>query len=269
MEQTRIPAQYATGASRPDIERALAAAGKDLEHLTPADLALLEDFHSSGRIATYQLAALLDPSPATRVLDAGTGIGGTARYLASQFGCRVTGIDMSEDYCATARWLDSLVGLDDRIEVHRADVTELPFPDAVFDVVISQHVQMNVADKDRLYGEARRVSTDGGRLAVWDIVSGDGDALDYPLPWADGPEDSHLISATALRTAIEAAGFAIDHWADLTEETAETMRTVLSMPPNPLGLHAFVPEFRTRAEHLTSALGDGRLRAVRAVAVAK
>lgn len=53
---TDIQAQYSTGASRQAIERALVAAGKDLGHLQPADLALLEDFHTMGRIATTQLA---------------------------------------------------------------------------------------------------------------------------------------------------------------------------------------------------------------------
>ncbi|WP_433679052.1 class I SAM-dependent methyltransferase [Nocardia sp. CA-119907] len=269
MTNTQIPAQYATGMSRINIERALVAAGKDPDRLEAADLALLEDYHASGRIATHQLAELLDLTATTEVLDAGTGIGGTARYLTARFGCRVTGVDMVAEYCDTARWLNRLVGLDDRIVIRQADVTELPFAASAFEVVFSQHVQMNVPDKDRLYREARRVTADGGRLAVWDIVAGDGGALDYPLPWADGPEHSHLATPEELRAAIESAGFAVERWADLTAATVTTMRTVLAMPPSPLGLHAFVPNFRPRAEHLTDALADGRLRAVQAVARAK
>ncbi|WP_433199785.1 class I SAM-dependent methyltransferase [Nocardia sp. CA-107356] len=268
MKDTQIPAQYATGVTRINIEQALVAAGKDLDRLEAADLALLEDFHSGGRIATYQLVDLIDVTPATEVLDAGTGIGGTARYLAARFRCRVTGVDMVEEYCDTARWLNRLVGVDDRIVIRQADVTELPFADSSFQVVFSQHVQMNVPDKDRLYREARRVTAHGGRLAVWDIVAGDGGALDYPLPWAEGPEHSHLSTPATLRTAIESAGFAVEHWADLTATTVTTMREVLALPPSPLGLHAFVPNFREKAEHLTNALADGRLRAVQAVAKA-
>lgn len=266
MNNRMIPSQYTTGTTRADIERALVAAGQDLDGLDAAELAMLEDYHTGGRIATTQLADLVDITADSEVLDAGTGIGGTARYLAARFGCAVAAVDLSEEYCETARWLNRLVGLDDRIVVRQGDVTSLPFDDSSFDALFSQHVQMNVADKDRLYQEAGRVLKAGGQLAVWDIATGDGRELDYPLPWADTPEHTHLSTLPALRTTIEAAGFTISHWADLTEQVSAMMRTLQSMPPTPLGLHAFVPDFRQRVKNLTAALSDGRLRVVQAVA---
>lgn len=261
-----IETQYSTGMSRQNIERALTAAGLDLACLAPSDLAPLEDFHTMGRIATGRLVDLLAITGDHHVLDAGSGIGGTARFLADTFGCRVTAVDLTEEYCETARWLDRLVGLDDRISVRQASVTELPFPDGTFDVVLSQHVQMNVADKSRLYAEARRVLVDGGRLGLWDITSGDRGELDYPLPWADRPDRSHLVTSDRLRSAIESAGFAIEVWNDLTDEAATLMQAVLAMPAGPLGLQAFVTDFETKAANLTSALADGRLRAIQGVA---
>ena len=66
MTDIQIQTQYSTGASRQAIEQALVAAGKDLGHLQPADLALLEDFHTMGRIATAQLADLVQITPTTR-----------------------------------------------------------------------------------------------------------------------------------------------------------------------------------------------------------
>jgi ubiquinone/menaquinone biosynthesis C-methylase UbiE len=84
------------------------------------------------------------------------------------------------------------------IEVRTADVTDLPFDDASFDVVISQHVQMNVADKGRLYAEARRVLAPGGRLALWDATAGTGGPLHLPVPWAAAPEQSHLVTPERL-----------------------------------------------------------------------
>ncbi len=266
MTNIQIETQYSTGASRQAIEQALVAAGKDLDHLRPEDLALLEDFHTMGRIATAQLADLAEITPGDEVLDAGSGIGGTARYLAERSGCHVVAVDLTEEYCQAARWLNQLVGLDDRIAVRQGDVTDLPFEDATFTLMFSQHVQMNVADKALLYREARRVLADGGRLAVWDIAAGEGGEPDFPVPWADRPEYSHLTTSDRLRTAIEISGFRIEQWNDLTDQAAAMMQALLMLPPSPIGLHAFVPGFASKAKNLTAALADGRLHAIQGIA---
>jgi ubiquinone/menaquinone biosynthesis C-methylase UbiE len=266
MMTPQIDSQYSTGLSRHNIERALTAAGKDLNEIQPADLGVVEDFHTLGRIATTQLAELAEISRDDEILDAGSGIGGTARFLADHYGCRVTTIDLTEEYCDTSRWLNRLVGLDDRITVRQGDVAELPFAQAVFDVVISQHVQMNVTDKTRLYQQARRVLVTGGRLANWDVVAGTPGQIDYPLPWADRPELSHLTSADQLRIAIEAAGFAVVQWNDLTEQAAPFMEALLSAPVGPLGLHTFIDNFAEKGKNLTRGLSSGRLRVVQGVA---
>ncbi|OBA79794.1 SAM-dependent methyltransferase [Mycobacterium sp. 1164966.3] len=260
-----IATQYSTGLSQRNIAAALTAAGKVLDQLEPTDLPLLEDFHTMGRYATSQLVDLTQIATDSRVLDAGSGVGGTARYVAHRYGCPVTAVDLTDEYCQTNRWLNGLVGLDNLIVVRQADVTELPFADGTFDVVVSQHVQMNVADKSRLYSEARRVLTAGGRLAMWDITIGDTRELDYPLPWADHPTTSHLVTSDALRAAVESAGFSVDRWNDLTDQAAALMQTLLAQPVNPLGLHTFVPDFARKAENLTNALADGRLRVIQGV----
>lgn len=260
-----ISDQYSTGLSHNNIERALRSAGMDLDHLAPSDLAMLEDFHTMGRIATAQLVELAHITGDSDVLDAGSGVGGTARYVADRDGCRVTAVDLTDEYCETNRWLNGLVGLDALIDVRQADVTELPFADGTFDVVISQHVQMNVADKARLYSEAHRVLKGGGRLALWDITIGEIGELAYPLPWADLPARSHLATPDELRAAVGAAGLAVATWNDLTDQAASLMQALLAQPDNPLGLHAFVTDFRRKAENLTQALADGRLRAIQAV----
>ncbi len=263
---TAIETQYSTGLSQRNITQALLAAGKDLEHLAPADLGLLEDFHTMGRYATSQLVELVGITSDSSVLDAGSGIGGTARYIADRFGCAVTAVDLTDEYCETHRWLNRLVGLDQRISVHQGDVTELPFADATFDIAISQHVQMNVADKARLYSEARRALVNGGRLGLWDITIGDHRELSYPLPWADRPAHSHLVGPDDLRAVLESSGFTVEHWNDLTEPASALMQALLAQPANPLGLHAFVADFTRKAENLTAALSDGRLRVIQGVA---
>lgn len=261
-----IENHYSTGLSRRSIERALIEAGKDLDRLAPADLALLEDFHTMGRLATAQLVEVSGITGRNRVLDAGSGIGGTARYLADACGCAVTAVDLTAEYCDTHRWLNQLVGLQDSITVAQGDVTALPFPDGSFDVVVSQHVQMNVADKACLYSEARRVLTRGGLLALWDLTIGECRELDFPLPWADAPAHSHLVSPDNLRTLVTSAGFAVEQWNDRTEQATALMQALLAQPAQPLGLHAFVTDFDRKIRNLTAALADGRLRAIQGVA---
>jgi hypothetical protein len=77
------------------------------------------------------------------------------------------------------------------------------------------------------------------------------------------------VTSAELRAAVESSGFAIEAWNDLTDQAAAIMDMVLSLPADPLGLHAFVPGFAKKAENLTGALTDGRLRAIQCVAQAR
>jgi SAM-dependent methyltransferase len=262
---TSIEQAYATGHALSDIERALTAAGKNVQAMQPSELALLEDFHSLGRLATAALIDLAQVEAGDRVLDAGTGIGGTARLIAAERGARVTAVDLTAEYCDIATWLNDAVGLGDRIKVLEADVTDLPFDDASFDVVVSQHVQMNVADKVRLYAEARRVLAPGGRLALWDVTAGPGGLLHFPVPWATAPEQSHLVTPDELAELLREAGFATMHWNELTEAASTAMRDFFAGDPAPLGLHAFVPDFPAKAANLVRNLAEHRTRLIQAV----
>lgn len=265
--QVEVAEHYSTGEARQRIRSALELAGKDPDRLEAYDLALMEDFHSSGRLATASLIGLADISSADRVLDAGAGIGGTARVLAHEVGCRVTALDLTIEYCEIAAWLNSAVALERLIDVRQGDVLELPFEDASFDVVISQHVQMNIQAKDRLYSEARRVLRPGGRLALWDVAAGPNQPLVLPLPWAESPGLSHLAAPDELRRTIEAAGFEARIWNDLTSVSAGFMRRLGEGPRPPLGLHVFVPDFPRKAENLVANLEQGRAKLIQAVFV--
>lgn len=125
---------------------------------------------------------------------------------------------------------------------------------------------MNVADKARLYDEARRVLRPQGRLAIWDVTAGVPGELAFPLPWADQPELSHLASSEQLRDTIESAGFTVTHWSDMTKEAVTIMEIFLSAPPGVLRLHIFVDNFVEKANNLVRGLCNGRLRVVQAVA---
>jgi SAM-dependent methyltransferase len=263
-----IEQPYATGLIRSNIERALAQYGTQPNALQPSDLAMLEDFHSLGRPATLALIDLAHVGSGDRVLDAGAGIGGTARVIAAERGAHVTAVDLTPEYCEVATWLNDMVGLGDMIDVLTADVTELPFDAGSFDVVVSQHVQMNVADKRRLYAEARRVLVPGGRLALWDVAAGSAGPLHLPVPWATSPEQSHLVTPERLGEILRDAGFATVHWADLTEAAGDAMRGFLAGEQPTLGLHVFVSDFRAKAANLVRNLQEDRARLIQAVLIA-
>ena len=130
---------------------------------------------SSTRSVASRARALAEAAAITstdEVLDVGCGIGGPARFLATKFGCKVTGIDLTPEFIDVARDLNARVGLGDTIDLRVADALDLPFPDASFDVVWTQHVSMNIADKPGLYAELGRVLRPGGRLAFFDVVAG-------------------------------------------------------------------------------------------------
>ena len=103
----------------------MAAAGKDPEHIGPDDLAMLEEFHTLGPVATAALAEAAGIGPDDHVLDAGCGIGGPARHLARAYGCRLTGVDFLPEFVHVGNELTrraSLADLARNFEEDRARV---------------------------------------------------------------------------------------------------------------------------------------------------
>jgi ubiquinone/menaquinone biosynthesis C-methylase UbiE len=252
------------------ILAALTAAGKDIEHLTPDDLAPVDEFHSGGRNATMRLAQLAQINGSERVLDVGCGIGGPSRYLASRFGCRVTGVDLTADFVALAGMLAQRTRLSDKVSYRQGDALDMPFADAGFDLVWSQNAAMNIADRDRLYAEMRRVLTPSGRLALQEIAAGPGGEPFYPTPWASDKSISFLVTPQATRAALERIGFRAVAWQDTTEEALQQQmaRTKAletgSLPP--LGLHIVIGEaFPTVTKNMLRNLQEERLKLFNAV----
>jgi SAM-dependent methyltransferase len=215
-DRSDVETHYTRSVIGETILAALAAAGRDIEHLTIEDLAPVDEFHSRRRLATVELAALLAPSARDHVLDIGSGIGGPSRYLAATFGCRVTGLDLTAEFCRVAADLSRRTGLDGRVDYRQGDATAMPFADASFDLAWLQNAAMNIAARDRLYGEIHRVLQPRGRFALQDVTSGPGGAPHYPVPWARDPGISFLVSPEATRAQLEAAGFRILDWQDKT-----------------------------------------------------
>jgi ubiquinone/menaquinone biosynthesis C-methylase UbiE len=259
-----------------DLARAIAEslrkAGKDTAKLTTADLATVDEFHIRGRKATLELARALHLDPASRVLDIGSGLGGPARTLAEAYSCRVTGIDLTPAFCEAAAVLSGWVGLSERVSFRQGDATSLPFADGEFDAAITIHVAMNIAAKDKMYAEARRVLKPGGRFGVYDVLQGEGGDALFPVPWARDPSISCLATPDAMQELLTRIGFRIAHVHDSTEESQrwfEAMAKRMTQSTPAVTFQAFLgDEFPAMARNQVRNLQERRIRTVSYICLA-
>ena len=248
------------------LKLALTVFGPEDQRLTPQQLGALDQFHTRGLAATTELANLAGITADMSVLDVGSGIGGPARFLAASYGCRVTGIDLSEPFVDAARYLTRRTGQSEQVSFHTASALELPFEGRRFDAVLLQHVAMNISERARLYREIERVLKPCGRFATFDVVA-NGSEPYYPVPWARTPTTSFLLTADATREAIEQAGFRTLAWQDDTETAKAwfTQQRASGPPPSPnLGV-VMGPDFAELFTNLARNLLDGRLGILTAV----
>lgn len=260
----QVEHHYSKGRILDSILSALRETGKDLARLKPLDLAPVDEFHIRGREASVELARRASFKPGARVLDVGSGLGGSARYLAAEHQCQVTGIDLTQEYVDVASALAGMVGLSDRVVFRQASALDLPFDDGSFDVVWTQHVQMNIEHKKAFYGESARVLRTKGLLLFHDIFRGDGGPLYYPVPWAEESSISFLSAPDEVSEILEESGFIIRDWVDTSELSLQwivaTMEKLKELGPPPLGSHLLMGDTaKTKIENAKRNLSEGRI----------
>jgi SAM-dependent methyltransferase len=267
MSDTQAQAYYADGGELlAPVLGALQAAGRPTQAIDSDDLAGLDEFHGRGRSATIALLRKAGLQAGERVLDVGAGIGGPARVMARHFGAEVCTVDPTARFVELALELNRRCGLDDAITVTRGESAALPFGDGGFDLVVTQAVWASVADKGAMLAEARRVLRPGGRMAVFEILAGPAvDDFAYPVPWADIPEQNHLVTAEAARRLAVDAGLEPREW--LTGVDALTSTLAPDQAGDPLvvggiegvGLDLLMPEYETRMGTLGQNIVGGRI----------
>lgn len=232
---------YTHGSLERAVLGALAASHKDINRLEPADLAPVDEFHIGGRQATIEFAKRLELRRGMELLDVGCGLGGASRYFAHERGCRVVGIDLTEEYVRVATALAERVGLDALVSYRQASAFSLPFESRRFGGVYMLHVGMNIEDKARLFAEVARVLEPGGFFGIYDVMREKEGELRYPVPWAPSPATSFLAEAATYRRLLEEAGFLVEQERSRREFAVEFFKKMrqraMQGGPPPLGLH--------------------------------
>ncbi len=270
--ETAVADHYTHGALLAAIRSGVEALGKTPETVTVDDLAPIDEFHIGGRKASEHFLGQLSLSAETQVLDVGCGLGGGARFAASRFGCRVTGIDLTAEFVETGQALCTWVGLENRVELRQGSALDLPFEPARFDAAYMMHVGMNIADKARLIAEVARVLKPGGTFGIYDIMrSGEGE-LTFPVPWAEAAATSAVEPPETYKEALAAAGFAVaaeenrrDFALAVFAETAAKMAAAGGPPP--LGIHLLMGATRAeKVKNMVENVSAGRIAPIELIA---
>jgi cyclopropane fatty-acyl-phospholipid synthase-like methyltransferase len=268
--ETDVASHYGNADIAQRIVAALKAANGPDAPVTVDALSAIDHFHGRSIVATEELVAVLQPQPGEHLLDIGSGIGGPARWIAAKCNVRVTGVDLTTEFCAAAEALNRITGLADRVTIKNGSALALPVPDNQFDRAYSQNVIMNIADKRGFYREAFRALKPGGMLALSNLCAGNGERLIYPVPWAETSATSFLATPQEMESDLRAAGFEIVSFRDTTAEVEPATRRNRERLENeglaPLGTHLIVGE-RLRQMQINSSLNleQGKVATVEAL----
>ena len=262
--EAEVSAHYTENGLLERVLEALDQAGISVASATPQDLKPVDEFHVGGVSATNALIDQLELKPEMKVLDIGSGIGGTARLVAGSTGAYVTGIDLTSEYTATATALSELVGMDSTTDFQTCSALELPFDDDSFDAVLMLHVGMNIPDKSGLMAEAARVLRPNGVFAIYDIMKVGDEPISFPVPWASIKENSFLADLKTYREASLQAGFVEVSSHDRTETAleffaAQKQRIGTNGLPA-IGLHILMgTDFPTKLANMAANIAERRI----------
>lgn len=191
--------------------------GADMNDLARSELRKYDHFHTEGSKATIELADFAQLPKGAHILDIGCGIGGPLRKLVEIYNITGVGIDLTEQFVEAAEVLTKMIGMERQLSFLVADAVSLPFENDSFDALLIQHVGMNIADKQKLHSEMRRVVKKDGLLMFQEIVRKNAEPLTYPSFWALDESQSLLSDEPTLKEDLARAQFQQLNWKEITD----------------------------------------------------
>jgi ubiquinone/menaquinone biosynthesis C-methylase UbiE len=271
-KEIEVSTHYEHGSLIKVIEDGFNREGKAPSDITLDDMSVIDEFHIGGRQASEEFLDQLQLEERSLVLDVGCGLGGPARFVASRFGCLVSGIDLTQEYVDTGNVLSNWVGLDKKVILQQGSAMALPFPDGQFDAAYMMHVGMNIADKKSLFSEVFNVLKPGGIFGIYDVMQVGSGEMEYPAPWAASENTSALASPQDYRTGLKEAGFnilATRERGDFAVEFFENIkRRMTEMTEEPLlGLHVLMgKDAKTKVANVLTSIKEGSIAPVELIA---
>ncbi len=268
---TAVNAVYGNEGIVDRILKALEEQGLDSGKITAEDLSSMDELHTMGREATIELGKLAGLKEGMNVLDIGSGIGGAARTLASEFNCKITGVDLTEEFCKAASILSEKVGLGDMVEFHKGNALDLSFEEERFDAAVMIHMNMNIADKKKLFSEVCRVLKPGSLFGMWEVSKGlNSTGIAFPVPWASDESVNFLVTPGEMGNLLEASGFELLHLENATDEVfrwaiKRKMIQDPNAPPQP-GIDLVIENFHEKQINASLNFRERRIGLLRALA---
>ena len=271
-KELEVSTHYQHGSLIKVIEEGFNHQGKTPSDISLDDMSVIDEFHIGGRQASEEFLDQLQLQERSLVLDVGCGLGGPARFVASRFGCLVSGIDLTHEYVDTGNILSNWVGLDKKVVLQQGSAMTLPFPDGQFDAAYMMHVGMNIVDKRSLFMEVFKVLKPDGIFGIYDVMQIGSGEMQYPAPWAASKSTSSLASPQDYQTGLKEAGFnilATRERGDFAIEFFENMkRRMAETNADPaLGLHVLMgDDAKTKVANVLQSIKEGSIAPVELIA---
>ena len=130
-------------------------------------------FDASRRTVEKMISYLKEANQDSRVLDLGSGYGGSARYLAKKLNCHVDCLNLSEAQNERNRKMNIDQSLGGFVSVIDGSFEDIPFNEGSFNIAWSQDAILHSGKREKVIDETSRVLKKGGEFIFTDIMQSD------------------------------------------------------------------------------------------------